>query len=236
MKQGLYLWVAAVCFGLSACSSTVNERHYFAQYDAETDKPVNFYRMTISGSSEMSRSRYISGYYDERAVDLFFNEIKTLPEAQAAERENIPALFSNTQTNPGTSDKLVPLNPNSGNGAFVLVMSNNADSVVNAIGSFSESQVVAQTLTALLNKDQFREQIRDTATAEVERSNASALKANLTSLLAAAKAAGNADAERLYLQALNALARDLGHDESFEDFDKARAWFALEREVSANAG
>jgi len=227
-----FICLASATFGLSACSTTTFEKHYFAHYDEATSKPVNFYRMTINGSSKMSRSRYIAGYYDERAVDLFFNEVKTLTGTEEVNRENIAPIFVDGQINPGTTDKLIPLTPTSGNGAFVLVMSNNADSVVNAIGAFAESEVLAQSLSALLMKDRYKERLASDASASINASNATALKTNLQNLITAAGTATNADAEALYLSALNALARDLGHDESFADFTAARTWFAVEQEVA----
>lgn len=214
---------------LSACASTVEEVHYFTAYD-DDEKPVNFYRLSVNGQTDMSRSRYVSGYYDERAVDLFFNEIKV-----AKATDDNSKLFLDDQESPGTGKKLTPLNPTSNDGAFLLVLSNNADSIVNAIGSFAESQVVAQSLSALLMKDRYKEKLQSDAKLSVERMNAAALKAHLTTLLTTANAAATEDESKsVHLSILSALARELGHDATFESFEQARTWFSTERNV-ANA-
>ncbi|HTU61038.1 MAG TPA: hypothetical protein VMF89_21440, partial [Polyangiales bacterium] len=128
--------IAGLCAALlGGCSAMVREEHYFATY-AKSDsphEPRNFFRLEITGASTFSNARYIAGFYDPRAVDLFFNELKP----QSSDR----TLFSANLQLPGESTVLTPLSPGD-RGTYVMVLSTNADAIADAIGSFSESQVV----------------------------------------------------------------------------------------------
>jgi len=50
--------------------------YYFA-IDPRTNQVINIFRVTVHGNAEMANVRYISGFYDQRAVDLFFNETRS---------------------------------------------------------------------------------------------------------------------------------------------------------------
>jgi hypothetical protein len=61
-----------MALALGACTN-FQEVHYFKTID-NSGNPVNFYRLTIKGDAGFSSANYVSGYYDEAAVDLLFNE------------------------------------------------------------------------------------------------------------------------------------------------------------------
>src|SRR4029078_1016132 len=63
------------CSLLGACA-TLEETHYFASVDPQTDRTINIFRLRVKGDAGLTNARYLAGYYDERAVDLFFNEVK----------------------------------------------------------------------------------------------------------------------------------------------------------------
>ena len=211
---------------LGGCGTVIQEKHYFAAFvdDGKGKRePVQFYRLKVDGSTQFSNTRYLTGYFDERAVSLFFNEIK----APANQK-----LFDDSMTLPGTppGTKLTPLSPTPENGAFVLIMSTNADAVASAIGSFAESQAVADAMTRLLNRDRIKAKGLSDATLTVQKAEGSALTAQLDAQTKAARdAISGKQAAASYLRTLTTLARSLGYTgDEFAKVESAQAWFTLE--------
>lgn len=210
---------------LAGCATTVAENHYFAAFKDKPDgnrEPVQFYRLSVDGNSQFTNTRYLTGYFDERAVSLFFNEIK----APANQK-----LFDDTMVLPGSGGtKITPLSPTAENGAFVLIMSTNADAIANTIGSFAESQVVADSLTRLLNRDRFLAKTQSDAKLSINKAEATSLVAQVTAHTQAATSAATSElAAASYRRALTALAQTLGYrGPEFTSLERARDWFALE--------
>ena len=217
--------LSATLLALAGCSTVVAENHYFAAFKDKPDgdrEPVQFYRLAVDGNSQFANTRYLTGYFDERAVSLFFNELKS-PTNQK--------LFDDNMTLPGSAGtKIQPLSPTADNGAFVLIMSTNADAIANTIGSFAESQVVADSLTRLLNRDRFLAKAKSDAKLGVNKAEATALVAQITAHTQAATAAKTGQlAAASYRRALTALAQTLGYrGAEFTSMDQARDWFLLD--------
>jgi hypothetical protein len=217
--------VVALALLLCGCAATVRENHFFAAYrttGASQREPVQFYRVSVDGNSYFSSTRYLTGYFDERAVSLFFNEIKGT--APGGSRPLFCAESVQAET------KIAPLAPTSANGAFVLIMSNNVDAVANTIGSFAESQVVADALTLALNRNRVIDQSRSDALLTVDKVRATALVDRLRAQTGAATSAPRGDAAATsYLRALVVLAEGLGRSgKPFDNLTEARGWFDLE--------
>lgn len=210
---------------LGGCSTTVSENHFFAAFRDRPGgerEPVQFYRLSIDGNSQFANTRYLTGYFDERAVSLFFNELRS-PTNQK--------LFDDSMVLPGSSGtKITPLSPSAENGAFLLIMSTNADAIANTIGSFAESQVVADSLTRLLNRDRFLAKTQSDAKLSINKAEATSLVAQLTAHTQAATSAATSEvAAASYRRALTALAQSLGYSgPEFSSLAKARDWFASE--------
>jgi hypothetical protein len=212
---------------LAGCS-TFNEKHYFHSVDTVSGRPVNYFRVTIKGSSTFTRSRYISGYYDERAVDLFFNEIKPTSDG------DVKKIFLADQTAPGTTEKVVPLAPE--NGTFLMIFSTNAKSVTDTLGQFAESQVVADAVTNLLNRGQIRAARESAAKETTKTGEGKAFAALVEKIITELPNDAAADvAKDQTLRALRQIAAALGSDGQFKDLDEAQAWFKAQRE-SGNGG
>ena len=212
-----YLAAAAVLLG--GCSS-INETHHYASFGPDGTTPINFYRLKVEGSTQFSASRFLSGYYDERAVDMFFNELKVPANSR---------LFADDAKIPSTDTKLQPLSPDAANGAYVVILSSNADSVANTIGAFAESEIVAEAITNLVSADDVRAKRESDAGLAVAKQRGDALYAYLSAQLQnAAAATTGADARDRYLRTLNEIAAELGATAPFKTFDEARTWFALE--------
>ena len=211
---------------MTGCSATVKENHYFAAFKDTSPgvrEPVQFYRLTVQGDAKFSNARYLSGYFDERAVSLFFNEMRSPTNSK---------LFDDTIKLPGAPDgsKLQALSPTPDNGAFVLILSTNADAIANAIGSFAESQVVSDALTRMLNKDRFQAKAQSDARLSVQKVEAGALLARVDAQSLAARTAATGTAATVgYLRLLTALAQSLGYTgPEFGSLATAQDWFALE--------
>lgn len=220
--RGAFVTLALILCG---CAATVRENHFFAAYRTTTGanrEPVQFYRISVDGSSYFSSTRYLTGYFDERAVSLFFNELKS------SNATNSRKLFSDEVV--AAETKITPLAPTLPNGAFVLIMSNNVDAVANTIGSFAESQIVADALTQALNRQRVIDKNRSDALLTVDKTKATAMVTQLNSQATAATNAARGDtAAASYLQALSTLARNLGYTgPQFASLDRAGEWFSLE--------
>lgn len=70
----LVLLALVVCGG---CATAFQEAHYFrSERNGEGPANRNYYRVRVTGATALSSSRYVSGYFDPEAVDIYFNEIK----------------------------------------------------------------------------------------------------------------------------------------------------------------
>jgi hypothetical protein len=214
----------ALAVSLSGCVTTFHEDHYFQSVNSRSGRATNYFRLGVDGWAAFSSARYISGYYDERAVDLFFNEIK-------AGGAQPPKLFEQEAVEPGGTEKLKPLSPEDKNGALIMVFSTNAKAVTDAIGQFSESQVVADSLTNLLNRRDVLDAQRANARLGPEIDRATAVASELTRLFAAMPAPippnvapTELEARDAQLRILNAIAAALGSTQSIATIQQAEAW------------
>lgn len=229
------LLAGCLCLALGACGSTVKENHYFAAYSPHSpDEPVEFYRLTVTANSVLSNSRFVAGYYDERAVDLLFDEVRAGGEVTGEACDcALEPLFSRGFT--GTN--IQPLAPTAQNGAFVMILSTNADAVASTIGSFAESQILADAISNLVFRDELEAASEQAVRSPVRQASAGAGAAIIDGALRRAAEADDAGAAtQEYLRALNTIARSLGRPTPFEDFDKARYWFEREYDHSAGLG
>ena len=229
-------WCSALVVSvlLAGCAASVRENHYFAAFTTDSAgkrEPQQFYRLSVDGHASFSNARYLSGFFDERAVSLFFNELKSPTNGK---------LFDDAVKLPGAPDgtKLQSLDPTPQEGAFVMILSTNADSIANAIGSFAESQVVSDAITRMLNKDRVQAKATSDAKLGVQKAEATALLSRLTAQTAQAASAANAsDATAAYLRALTALAQSLGYTGSeFRSLGVAQEWFVLEDSRQTGGG
>lgn len=211
---------ALVC----GCWAKFEETHFFQQ-PGPFGQAANYYRLEVSGGTWFSSSRYIAGYYDERAVDLFFNQLK--PAGQNG--GGISPLFVADQKEPGSAETITPLTPTSGRGAFVMLFSSDANAVANAIGQFSESQVVAEAVTNLVNRPIIQSSREASAMAQAESMRSASLVMELDGLfqaLSETDTAEQAAVRHRALDILRALARASGDMSSFSDFDDAERWLS----------
>jgi hypothetical protein len=182
--------------------------------------PVNFYRVRVDANTSFTNARYVGGYYDERAVDLFFNELKPTPQ---------PTPFGSDLKNPGTDDRIVPLDPDAEHGAFVMILSTNADSIADTLGALTENEAAIQALNNLLNKGQLEAMEKGDAAVPGDKLAAQATKAQVQALAGVLAPGDDAvSAQGKALRIINALAMAAGSPSPFQTIDAAKAW--LERQ------
>lgn len=216
----LTVWLVA-----SGCTMYFKEDHYFQSMSDKSGHATNYFRLTVEGSAAFSTARYIAGYYDERAVDIFFNEVKP---------GGIRKVFEQDVVEPGGAERIKPLSPEDSKGAFVMILSTNAKAVADAIGQFAESQIVADALTNLLNRRDLQEVRKLNAKLTTQIPKARSVQSELEGLFNAVKPENTAaEAEEAYVRVLNAIASALGASERFTSFQDAAPWF---RAISATGG
>ena len=221
VRVGASSIVALLC----GCHAEVRETHYFASFapDKPTE-PVNFFRLDVVGKSRFTNARYVAGFYDERAVDLFFNEVKSSSAA--------PSLFAANLNEPGTNEVLRPLSP-ADTGAFVMVLSTNADAIGNAIGSFAESKEIADNISTLLNRKELAKADRDATSFSGEQMLAVGFASEIDAVLSPVALSKSADnAKAAMLRGLNLIAQSLGATQSFATVADAQQWLSARRTPS----
>jgi hypothetical protein len=223
---------------LGGCAGNFDEVHYFMTVDPKTSQPINYFRLTVDGGAGATNARYISGFYDERAVDLFLNESKATTIGDVTLLVN-PTVCKDAKDPADCANKrkiwleTVPTVTNAdgstfSNGAFVLILSSNANAIADTIGTFAENQANLEAMLFALHHDKINESTMSTVTSGYVTASRDATMATIDQLLVAAAADGLADKDRrrLYLAAVNAAARGIGRGSDFADADAARAWFA----------
>lgn len=136
--------VSMGCLLLSISCSTINEVHYFKdkiteRSDAPTKTVANYYKVQITGCSFLSSSRYVSGYFDQNAINLYFNEF-TQPENGQLFGTSPQGGFTNETGN-----------------ELVLILSTNAKAISDQIGNISKNQVILNSAASLVQDEKIKE-------------------------------------------------------------------------------
>lgn len=132
-----YLISIGLAILLFSCS-TFRETHYFKDNLTPT---ANYYKVNVRGSSFMSSSRYVSGYYDRGAVQAYFGELKQPPKGKFPLAVESQGEVSSTQSEDSKNKELV------------LLLSTNSDAIANGISNLVKSKTVVNSLALLANKD-----------------------------------------------------------------------------------
>jgi hypothetical protein len=234
---------------MSGGCSSINEKHYFGTIpDTGSDDPselVNIFRLTVTGNTAFANVRYLAGRYDERAVELFLNEVKSRDYKESDGTNHGPDVIFNLRCS--TQDKtetevdeckqsykealkVVPLKPNtadSGLDSFVIIMSSNADAIAETIGAFSENTSVIQSLNYLINRDTFEAEKTIEATMPFmiaeKTATLNSLSASFNSLTTQQNK--STETELAILQSI-AIALKPESSTSFTNIDEAKQWFS----------
>jgi len=214
-----------LCTGLLNGCASFHETHYFVQ-TANNGKAKNYLRLQVDGSTALSSARYVSGYFDPQAIDLYFNEMRGV-DPSSPDRYLIPSdvakVAASRETAVGYS-----LNSQTAHGDLVMILSTNATAVTDTIGAFSESNTAARAVSNLINKpllDRYRaEQVQS----EIDGRRQAAVKDHLNNLVVALQTASSANSENYVLEILNVIATQFGRTSTFSDYPEAVKWFEVE--------
>ncbi len=151
--RSLLLFSACLVLVLNSGCASFDEKHYFRSTDAK-GSTVNYFRLTVSGSAQGSRTRYLAGYLDEQAVNAYFGEhgVSSGDFANPIKNSGEPNVGTNTERLHGLFGKNTDANK-----TFLMILSTNPKGVFDQIGSFVDSQVFAETLAISQNKDKLIE-------------------------------------------------------------------------------
>lgn len=214
------LVVAASAMALSACAH-FKEVHYFKD---KAGSPPNYYKLTVKGCTFLTSSRYLSGYFDEDAINLYFNEISQ-PAQGALTLNSSQKSTSQTPLPEGSVEPLV--NKGINGRRFVMILSSNSDAVATQIGSFAENKQVLASLGRLINRDRIEAAAKSKGELDQQKLAAASFVALAEKLMAEAESAQTPQAKNQFLlELLNALAKELGSRERFASFDEAQKWYA----------
>ncbi len=212
----------------SGCVANFGDYHYFATVRPDTHEVVNVFRVNVSGSAQLTNARYIAGYYDERAVDLFFNEIKP-GNTKFFDYGCVAA-----DTAAGCNNKkdaalaTVPVGKDLGEqGAFVMILSTDASAISSTIGSFAESNANVQSAMFLANRSANISAQTIRATRDITIADRKASYDTIANVLAVS-ASSNAQREAKYLGLLQTVAGTIDPTSApnFPTVADARRWFA----------
>ena len=220
---------------LSGCAASFQDKHHFATINTQTGEIANIFRVTVKGGAELSNTRYISGYYDERAVDLFFNEVKSGDLAADYSKSGVSPIFKTVDCK-DLDDKAcaakqdailrtVPVGRDIGKeGAFVMILSTSADAIASSIGSFAENEAVLQSALYLATRSDREQSAKIAAIAPIVNNQRLAVVKEIDTIFSGSPNLAKSD----YLEILRAAAAGLAPDAvpRFSDEKEAAAWFA----------
>lgn len=237
------LVVSLLTIGSTACRTDFKEVHFY-RVDTAVDSAVdtanrelpNYFRLTISGDASFSKAKYISGCYDERAIQIVFDEIGSTPDTAAVkflsggQMEIAGAKVATV----GEESEVCPPGKSK-----MMIFSTNAKVVADTIGAFAESQVVAESVLGLLQADDLRELGRQEGELAVQTSGQTAETREITALVATLPGGDEPDpaaTRAATLRILTAIARAQGRFEPFGNEHEARAWFQAQFQTQQTGG
>ena len=211
-------------FGLALQGCTVSHKE-IRHLKSSGDSP-NYFRVEVKTNALMTKSTYSSGFYDERALDIFLNEQSTSTDNSVSEVTTTEVADAEPNEKSKKSANIQTVNSQ---GVYAYIFSTNADAIASTIGAFAENQVVADHIVALLNRGKLERMAEEDLRIEMGLSQSSSVRAELEALVNAIpddqSAAPNGTVLSSYYNLLNAIARALGSNKRFDSLESAREFF-----------
>ena len=212
---------------LSGCGTTFRETHFFKE-ESSPGQIANYYRLVVSGQTNLSSARYISGYFDEDIVNQYFNEIGQPDKAR------LTPVGQSSKSTDTKGDAASTAVKNSAQGikdpALVLLLSSNSDDIANQLGALAQSQEFTASLAGLIAAPRFKAAADAESRLRIDQS-----RGCMVATLGDQLVTGLPDkptpqeAEARLLEFVNQLASGLGAPESFKTMDDAAAWLRENR-------
>lgn len=133
-----------------ASCATIKDVHYYKD-KIEGNSLPNYYKVTITGYSLMSSSRYLSGYFDKSAVNFYFNETAQPNNAQFIKAVNT------TETPGGTTEQKIASPFGETGDELVILFSTRAKAIANNISNFSNNQSILNSVYRLSQKEKLKD-------------------------------------------------------------------------------
>jgi hypothetical protein len=210
----------ALCFIITiGCASTFEETHYFKILDSpQSPRADNYFKVHVSGFTLLSSTRYLSGYFDESAVDDYFNEIYQPQKGEFIKPE--PA-----------SSSAKPLDSKLAGRSLVMILSTNSDEIATQIGTIAENERTSRALSRLINRDKILGAKTSRAALEIQKVKGQVLTGLGDKLVAGInpETISKIDTNRQLLEYLNALAGSLENEQPFGSIKEASSWISLHR-------
>ncbi|MBX2947199.1 MAG: hypothetical protein KF725_15315 [Cyclobacteriaceae bacterium] len=216
----LFILSLAIVIMVAGCQS-IREMHYFKD---KAGNPPNYYRLQIKGHAFLTSSRYLSGNFDEEAVNYYFGEIEQ-PQSVKFESKQLDSKQPNQGIEPIGSDGK----------KFVLMLSTNSDAISTAFGNFVESKETQLYLARIINRDKLieLEEMKVSENAEMKRRNRMIILGE--NYLNSITVSESPESIRIKLLAyLNATAEYFGNPQNFTDLGVAQKWFMDNRNSLIN--
>lgn len=219
MKIHLAFLVCSFSIIMTSCSS-FREVHYFK----DENKPTpNYYKLRIKGFTCFASSRYLSGYFDEEAVDDYFSEMSQPDKGKFAPGKS----GQNNQE----GQEMKPLSSDLKDKRLVMILSSNSDAIATQIGAFVENKKATDALTTILNRNNTESMRTIEGEIQVQQVSGQILKDLGDQLIGRmdASTVTAAEANASLLQYVNALAAELGNKKPFTTMEDAALWLESNR-------
>jgi hypothetical protein len=227
----LILVLLLICGG---CASAFHEHHYFKSETA-TGEPINYYRISVDGAVLLSSSRYLSGYFNDDALNTYFGDYKQPANAHFDPSGAVPSKPADAIPNTSgatavakNGEKVESLGPQT-NRRLVLLLSSNSDAIAEGLSSLSKSNDFTTALTNLVGAKRFEanQKAKDTGVQADDTSQVLIDEGKKTlDTLTGANPPDAKSAQAMVLNFANDLARFLGSNVEFTSLEEADRWLA----------
>jgi len=248
LSKTLASGLALSLFCFAGCSTASKETHYYRAI-SEDGTVKNYYKLDISSSSELASSRFVSGYFDEQAVNQYFSEVtggrQTLPDttatnsqASVAHGQGKPATVTDTAISAKDVDskavRIEPAGPGRNGSKLVLLLSSNSDAIANEIGAIADGQQISNLVGQILSREKQAE--LDAASLQLNKQYDRAgeiIELGTVTLTAENLKTSTAQERELskaaILNMVNKIALSIGAPEPFDDLEAAKRWLSVNR-------
>jgi hypothetical protein len=159
-----------------------------------------------------SKSRYIAGYFDEKAVDYYFSEL--------SKNDSVSFIAKKTTVKGEPETETLSNNDNT---KLVMILSTNSDVVSNQIGNLAQNEQTLEMLARLANKEKIAENAKlNQELSDVYSQNDGIIKTGEKYIINLnTKDKGNVS---LLLNYLNYIAAIKGYNYNFKTLNDAVKW------------
>ena len=209
---------------ISGCS-TINEHYYLHDQAARSGPSLdlpNYYRVSVKGHAKGS-SRYLAGWFNENAVDVYFNEISPPDKHRFIEQDQ------------SSSNKVVSVDGDNADKKLVLLLSSNTDLIAGQIGALAENEMLVDAFMRLSNKQVLVEGYESTQKVSLLNARISSIQTAGNNTISSLPDSATVDQIRTAtLQYLNLVATHAGATANFKSVEDATDWWLRNKNSIVN--